>query len=173
MITIDGYVETAIVRWFGRVGNGHAASLDRVARDVASPEGGVEFEGAVRWLSDAGVLVDADTGGPLRGRFARLSDSVVVRNGCEVFRLGPDGRPFVWGEIVGVHGVGPYAIVEYADGRSGETMFHPYVGGADTNRGYGSLDRALLGAVAFRSEGSSARSGEYAALMMRLPERES
>jgi hypothetical protein len=61
------------------------------------------------------------------------------------------GAPYVWGKIVRFHDVGRYTLVEYvgkdAAGRE-VTRFSVYVDGRATHRSSGSLDRALVCALA-------------------------
>lgn len=77
----------------------------------------------------------------------------------ETVRKSP--RKFSWGEVVAVHDVGWYTIVEYKCGtvdsiNYGRKAFHVYVSGKDTHRSTLTLDEALLLAVAVRNSGSSA-----------------
>lgn len=91
-------------------------------------------------------------------------------------RTAPDGSRFTGGPIQDIHEIGPYAIVEYRDDRRrlpvadqaghGRTLFHVYVNGADSHRGYFSLDEALLGAIALRNEGANTRADLYAARLL-------
>ncbi len=88
----------------------------------------------------------------------------------------PDGRRFPWGPIQQIHTVGDFAIVEFLDDRSkfdaedswaghGDTMFHPYIDGRDTSRSYGSLESALVGAIAYRRRGPNSQAAEHFELM--------
>ena len=71
-----------------------------------------------------------------------------------------DGFPFTWGELIKIHTIGEYDIIEYfdkdEDGKTTITIqFHLYVFNEDTCRSYDSLDEALLGAIAYKYEGSN------------------
>jgi len=79
----------------------------------------------------------------------------------------PDGREFVWGAVVAIHVIGPYALVEFLRDNSGTfasdmkpiiadhgtVQWHAYVDGTDTNSGYDSLEAALAGAIAYKVGG--------------------
>jgi hypothetical protein len=77
-------------------------------------------------------------------------------------------KPFLWGAIIQVHTVGPYAIIEYLekvpvnrDDKTRRVMFHIEVEGKDAHRSYETLDAALAGAIAYRHEGPNGRAAEY------------
>jgi hypothetical protein len=72
---------------------------------------------------------------------------------------------FTWGKVIEVHEIGPYAIVEYHPKRpdmwknglfvrkgtiSSVTNFHVYVNGQDESISFGTLDEALIFAIAAR-----------------------
>ncbi len=71
---------------------------------------------------------------------------------------------FAWGEITEVHRAGPYLVVEYLpnralnapDGWEPSPTFSPYVEAdgslLDMHHSYGSLDEALVAAIAYRNE---------------------
>lgn len=80
----------------------------------------------------------------------------------------PNGKRFVWGKIVEVHWIDDLAIVEYIpEHRQDSRAFHPYVncgpGGknTDTCRSFPSLKRAIVGAIAYESEGPNAKADVY------------
>ena len=66
---------------------------------------------------------------------------------------------YVWGEIVNVHEIGNYLIVEYKNCKDdehgqdikgtydGTNSFHPYVDGHDTNCSFDTLDKAIIHAI--------------------------
>ena len=66
---------------------------------------------------------------------------------------------FAWGEIIKVHSVGEYQIVEYIR-REGKS-FHPYINYNDTSMSYESLDQALTGVVCEKIEGGNGRANMY------------
>lgn len=74
------------------------------------------------------------------------------------------GHPFNWGDLIQIHVLPRYAVVEYKrthyntrgapEGFEPEPSFHPYVDGEDTNHSFGSLEAALVYAIAVgRPEG--------------------
>lgn len=72
----------------------------------------------------------------------RTTDLNIVRN-----------RPstFTWGKVQHIHEIGPYQIVEYEDRHDRQVSFHVYVDGKCTNTSAGSLEGALLLAIARKS----------------------
>lgn len=62
-----------------------------------------------------------------------------------------DSSKFVWGKVEKTYEVGRYAFLEYKDGE-GNTVFHVFVDGNDTNVGTRDLDKALLYAIARKNE---------------------
>jgi hypothetical protein len=82
-------------------------------------------------------------------------------------RVEPFGpQRFTWGVPLGVHHVGDYTIVQYERyspgvydpemlkdrAVNGEMSFKPFVGGEDIGKSFESLDMALLGAIAWRTD---------------------
>lgn len=81
-------------------------------------------------------------------------------------------RHFTWGEVVAVHDIGPYSLVEFhphvfEDGRGTDkvdydaTEFHGYVNGESISQSFGSLDAAMAGVIAYRNDGPNSRAGTY------------
>ena len=60
-----------------------------------------------------------------------------------------DHSCFHWGEVVDIHDVGPYAIVEY--NRQGNVLFHVYVCEVSTHTSCETLDEALIYAISHRN----------------------
>lgn len=60
-------------------------------------------------------------------------------------------REFPWGSIQRSHEIGPYEIVEYIE--DGETHFHPFIDGRDTNYSYPTLEDAMAGCIELRIAG--------------------
>lgn len=68
-------------------------------------------------------------------------------------------KKYTWGELVNIHEIGNYLIVEYKNEERGQhgqiisgtydgtNSFHPYINGRDTNCSFSSLDMALIHAV--------------------------
>ena len=77
------------------------------------------------------------------------------------------------GEFVEFHTLGEYSIVEYKptkyDGISPaipkqydtESLFHPFINGTDTNTSYETLEKAIIGAIAYKYDGGNTRADEY------------
>ena len=79
---------------------------------------------------------------------------------------------FPWGEVRQVHSIGDIEVVEfygrqYEDGQTSPdvdrsvSLFHPYLNGEDLNQSYDTLDGAVVGAIAFKYEGSDSRAAYY------------
>lgn len=92
----------------------------------------------------------------------------------------PDGRDFPWGPIQQVHQIGRYQVVEFlsdvvgftgADlSEHGKPHFHPYVDGKDTSRSFGTLEEAVVHAIAVAHDpaGANTRAATYFARMVGL-----
>jgi len=77
------------------------------------------------------------------------------------------------GLFVRSHEIGEYFIVEYkpkqykdcapiSPAKYGEeSEFHPFVRGRNTNTSYGSLDAAIVGAIAIKHEGANTQADRY------------
>jgi len=79
---------------------------------------------------------------------------------------------FVWGPVVEVHEIGEYAFIEYhpqifTNGSgTGEydydtTMFSAYINGGSIGRSYETLDKALIGVIAYKEDGPNTRADGY------------
>lgn len=75
-------------------------------------------------------------------------------------RIKSGQEKFTWGEVIKIHEVGDYSIVEYRRD-NGEICFHGYVGKTDTNMSWNTLDQALAGCIAYKYEGPNHRAGNY------------
>jgi len=82
------------------------------------------------------------------------------------------GYPFVWGEVIKIHEIGEYAIVEaYGNeyknypsmGKTDYTRkdYHSYVGGEDCRRIFHDMDSALAFCIAYKYDGTNTRAAEY------------
>ena len=67
-------------------------------------------------------------------------------------------RGYTWGEIIFVHEIGHYLIVEYKQSKDfcpeiqeDIILFHPYIKGIDTNTSSDSLDKALINAISINA----------------------
>lgn len=62
-------------------------------------------------------------------------------------------KRFTWGEVVTIHDIGRYSLVEFnsSDHRANEGAhrYSVYVDGEAIGHGYGSLDQALIAAIAW------------------------
>ena len=83
------------------------------------------------------------------------------------------GADFIWGELVGIHEVGDYAIVEYHPWKSAgvrllsgdedntKVNFSCYMGGKSLSRSTNSLDSALAECIAYKHEGLNSKAAGY------------
>lgn len=72
------------------------------------------------------------------------------------------------GDIIAVHTVGEYDIVEYlhkpagnSEDKTRKLHFTPYINGDRTSHSFMSLDAALVGAIAYKHEGPNTRADGY------------
>lgn len=70
-------------------------------------------------------------------------------------------KEFTWGEVVKVHCIGEYQIIEAIGRKDGETQWHGYINYRDTNTGYSSLDSALVGCIGIKYEGGNGKAAMY------------
>ena len=95
---------------------------------------------------------------------------------------------YVWGQVVNVHRVGEYAIIEYVITSEthpdyGKHFFHPAIWSdkfakyndgnfswVDMHTSYSSLDEALLGAIAYKHDGENSQAGFFFAKMIGIKE---
>lgn len=93
-----------------------------------------------------------------------------------------NGADFTWGEVVKIHEIGEYAIVEhhppiFKNSRStyqinySKTEFSCYIDGNDICRGAESLDSALVTCIAYKYDGASSQAGNFFMKMIK-PEKE-
>lgn len=79
-----------------------------------------------------------------------------------------DKIPFVWGNILKIHTINEFDIIEYQDKDNNCIMFHPYINGKDTNRACETLDIALLMAIGIKYEGRDSKFAFYANKMLNI-----
>lgn len=84
-----------------------------------------------------------------------------------------EGALFVWGELVEIHTVGEYAIVECIPWASrgarvltgtpdfSRRSFHSYIGGKCTAHSSSTLDSALVDCITIKHEGPNSQAGLY------------
>jgi len=76
-------------------------------------------------------------------------------------------KPYVWGKIKKIHEIGEYVIVEYSEPNyrnvenNESIVFHPFINGKDTNRGYDTLDGAIVGVIARKHDGINTKADRY------------
>lgn len=86
-------------------------------------------------------------------------------------------RNYVWGEVVAVHRIGDYAILEYVcnfGDNNGRNLFHPLYWTDkhaeyhdnnpywfDTSTSYGTLEESLIGVIVHKFEGANSQAGHY------------
>ena len=70
-------------------------------------------------------------------------------------------KEYTWGDVVNVHCIGEYQIVEAIGKRDKETQWHGYINYRDTNTSYSSLDSALVGCIGIKYEGGNGRASMY------------
>lgn len=67
------------------------------------------------------------------------------------------GEDFCWGEIITIHKIGPYSIVEYIHNplppNKQEILFHPYFEEQDTCHSFDSIEEAIIYAIIFNKCG--------------------
>jgi len=76
-----------------------------------------------------------------------------------------NGARFTWGELVKIHEITDYAIVEYVSdfngSDKGQTRYAGYVNGVDCAESYLDMDSALAGCIAYKHEGCNHRADGY------------
>lgn len=68
-------------------------------------------------------------------------------------------REYPWGEVIKIHCIGEYQIVEAR--KDNETHWHGYIKYKDTNTAYSSLDEALVGCIGYKFEGGNGKAAMY------------
>lgn len=68
-------------------------------------------------------------------------------------------REYHWGEVVKIHCVGEYQIVEAI--KDQKMHYHGYINYKDTNTSYYSLDSALVGCIGRKHEGGNGKAAMY------------
>lgn len=68
-------------------------------------------------------------------------------------------REYHWGEVVKIHCVGEYQIIEAIKDR--KIHYHGYINYKDTNTSYYSLDSALVGCIGMKHEGGNGKAAMY------------
>lgn len=68
-------------------------------------------------------------------------------------------REYHWGEVIKIHCVGEYQIVEAIE--DNKIHWHGYINYKDTNISYSSLDSALIGCIGYKYEGGNGKAAMY------------
>ena len=77
-------------------------------------------------------------------------------------------KEFIWGNVIKIHCIGEYQIVEYIDKRDKKIYYHGYINYSDTNCSYLSLDSALIGCIGYKHEGGNGKAAMYFEKMIGL-----
>ena len=75
-----------------------------------------------------------------------------------------NGEKFTWGNLIAIHTIGQYDIVEYDCIYRGENTgrrFHIYIDGKSQSRAYQSMDAALVGCIAVKADGLNTKADVY------------
>ena len=83
-----------------------------------------------------------------------------------------NGAKFTWGDIITIHEIGEYAIIEHhpwktfgarvlEEDASMEKEFFCYINGKNIGRGTDSLDSALATCIAYKRDGINSSAAQY------------
>ncbi len=65
------------------------------------------------------------------------------------------------GQIVKIHDLGRYNLVEYVDKRSGQTFYSGVIDGRSTSNSYETIEEGIVGCIAIAAEGPNTRADRY------------
>ena len=82
-----------------------------------------------------------------------------VREATHEEKLNLVSREYHWGEVVKIHCVGEYQIIEAI--KDQKIHYHGYINYKDTNTSYYSLDSALVGCIGRKYEGGNGKAAMY------------
>ena len=82
------------------------------------------------------------------------------------------GGAFTWGEVIAIHAIGEYSIVEYHPWKdtssrvevgapSDEISFHIWIGNRDCCRSFSTLESAIVGAIAYKFDGPNTQADRF------------
>jgi len=72
------------------------------------------------------------------------------------------GGQFTWGELIAIHEINEYSIIEYHPWKSEKSHhFHIYVNQMSCSEGFPSLDAALAGCISYKHEGPNHHANYY------------
>ncbi len=100
-----------------------------------------------------------------RGRcsFSRL-DTITdndIREATHDEKLELIEKEFTWGNVIKIHCIGEYQVVENVRKKENKTYYHGYINYHDTNNSYSSLDSALIGCIGYKYEGGNGKAAMY------------
>jgi len=72
-----------------------------------------------------------------------------------------NGEEFTWGEVVKIHEIGIYSVVEYKSQFHKKNIFHPYAGERDLHHGCYSLEEAIVTAIAINKDGANSQAAYF------------
>jgi hypothetical protein len=76
---------------------------------------------------------------------------------------------FWLGRVVEQYEIGAYRIVEYAPRDGGANGFAAFIDGRDIGQSWPTLERAIVGVIAYQYDGPNSQAGEFFARMVGLP----
>lgn len=92
------------------------------------------------------------------------------------------GRPYTWGEVIAVHEIGPYAVIEALPWtRSGMAVntgtvdyeaphnFHCYTDDRHLGHSFGSLEGAIAHCMAYKFDGANSQAAYFFCRMIGAP----
>jgi len=68
---------------------------------------------------------------------------------------------FNWGVVTNVYCVGEYIIFEYINSPNGEILYHAYIDYKNIPVSYHTLDRCLVGTIAYKYDGDDSKAAKY------------
>jgi len=75
-------------------------------------------------------------------------------------------KTFTWGKVVEVHTIGEYQIIAYTRNRN--IFYSAFINFNSINRSEDSLDKALIGVIAYKIDGCNSKAAEYFTKMIGL-----
>ena len=87
-----------------------------------------------------------------------------VREATHEEKLDLIRREYHWGEVIKIHCVGEYQIVEAS--KDEKVHYHGYINYNDINKSYYSLDSALVGCIGYKHEGGNGKAAMYFSRMI-------
>lgn len=85
-----------------------------------------------------------------------LLEDIEYREGTEEDYLEYIKQDFPWGQVVKIHNIGEYQIIEYINS-GGEFSFHTYINYESTSRSYETLEKAITGVIVYKYDGANSQ----------------